>query len=158
MKIYTDIIHSRSAGLVREDRSLERCGSLGMIFARLVAMMLLAFAGCSASSGSAHPVDTSRARDALKTALDHWKSGKTPQSLSSSATPMTVQDFDWEAGVKLVDYQIQGEGEPVDANLRIQVKLNLGPGKGKTKSGEKTVSYLVGTSPSVTVFRDMFRR
>ena len=39
---------------------------------------------------------------------------------------MTVQDFDWEAGAKLVDYQIQGEGEPVDANLRIQVKLNLG--------------------------------
>ena len=158
MKASVNSIHSRSAELVREDRSLERYGSLGMIFACLAAMMLPAFGGCSASSGSAHPVDTSRARDALKTALDHWKSGKTPQSLSSSATPMTVQDFDWEAGIKLVDYQILGEGEPVDANLRIKVKLNLGAGKGKSKSGEKTVSYLVGTSPSVTVFRDMFSR
>ena len=28
----------------------------------------------------------------------------------------------------------------------------------KDKTTEKTVWYLVGTSPSVTVFRDMFRR
>ena len=26
------------------------------------------------------------------------------------------------------------------------------------QAGEKTVTYLVGTSPSVTVFRDMFKR
>ena len=54
MRAYVNPTHSRSAELVREDRSLERYGSLGVIFACLVAMMLLAFAGCSASSGSAH--------------------------------------------------------------------------------------------------------
>lgn len=156
-ELHDAVVRPRSLRPVHEDRNLDRYGSMGVIFAGLVAMMLLTFPGCS-SSGSPHPVDPSRAREALKTALDEWKGGKSPRSLSSSATPMTVQDFDWESGAKLVDYQIQGDGEPVDANLRIKVKLNLSGVKGKAKNGEKTVTYLVGTSPSVTVFRDMFRR
>ena len=91
--------------------------------------------------------------------MDQWKTGESPKSLESSATPMTVQDFDWAAGAKLVDYQIVDDGKAYDANLRVQVKLVLGdPAKHKSKAAAKTVWYLVGTSPSVTVFRDMFRR
>ena len=65
-----------------------------------------------------------------KTALDHWKSGKTPQSLSSSATPMTVQDFDWEAGAKLVDYQIHGR-------RRARRRQPAHPGQARTSTGGK---------------------
>jgi hypothetical protein len=72
---------------------------------------------------------------------------------------MTVQDFDWAAGAKLLDYQVVNDGKAYDANLSVQVKLVLSsPGKEKGNAVEKTVWYLVGTSPSVTVFRDMFRR
>ena len=72
---------------------------------------------------------------------------------------MTVQDFDWAAGAKLIDYQVIDDGKAYDANLRVQVKLTLSnPGKDKGKAAEKTVWYVVGTSPSVTVFRDMLRR
>ncbi len=72
---------------------------------------------------------------------------------------MTVQDFDWAAGARLVDYQVIDDGKAYDANLRVQVKLTLnGPGKSQGKAAEKTVWYLVGTSPSVTVFRDMLRK
>ena len=72
---------------------------------------------------------------------------------------MTVQDFDWMAGAKLVDYQIVDDGKAYDANLRVQVKLNLSdPGMASGKDTEKKVWYLVGTSPSVTVFRDALRR
>jgi hypothetical protein len=147
---------SLSARPFQDERNLSRYGSLGVIFACLVAMMLLTMSGCSSSR--AHAVDTPRAREALKTALEHWKQGDAPRSLSSSATPMTVQDFDWESGIKLLDYQILDDGQPADANLRVRVKLTMSGGKGKAKSTEKTVSYLVGTSPSVTVFRDMLRR
>jgi hypothetical protein len=38
------------------------------------------------------------------------------------------------------------------------LKLTLAGNQGKGKKVEKTVYYLVGTSPSVTVFRDMLRR
>ncbi len=98
---------------------------------------------------------TSRAREALKTALDQWKAGGSVKSLESSATPMTVQDFDWASGAKLIDYEIFDDGKAYDANLRVQVKLSLG---GPGKATEKKVWYLVGTSPSVTVFRDALRR
>jgi hypothetical protein len=128
-------------------------GTLGVLVACLGVLATLLLSGCD--STHAHDVDESRAREALKTALDQWKSGAAPKSLQQSATPMTIQDFDWMAGVKLNDYQIVDEGKAYDANLRVQVKLTL-TGQGKTT--EKKVWYLVGTSPSVTVFRDMLRR
>jgi hypothetical protein len=127
-------------------RRRSACGALAMIVA-------LSIAGCS--SGVANPVDPDRARDALKSALDHWKSGGDPLSMPTSATPMTVQDLEWQSGAKLLDYQVLGDGEPADANLRVKVKLTLA---GKSKNAEKTVNYLVTTSPAVTVFRDSMRR
>jgi hypothetical protein len=139
-----------------DPRSFSHYGTLGVIAACLGAMLILAFSGCS--SGSAHAVDQPRAREALKTALDHWKQGENPRSLSSSATPMTVQDLEWEGGAKLVDYQIMDDGQTADANLRVKVRLTTSGAKAGSKSTEKTVSYLVTTSPSVTVFRDMLRR
>ena len=124
----------------------------------LVLVAALTLAGCRGSS-VAYAVDPPRARDALKTALDTWKSGQTPDSLKSSSTPMTVQDLDWAGGAKLVDYQILDDGKALDANLSVRVKLVLdGRNKKTGKANEKAVWYLVTTSPSVTVFRDAFRR
>ena len=94
---------------------------------------------------------------ALTTALDHWKSGGDPLSMPSSSTPMTVQDLEWQSGARLLDYEVLGDGVPADANLRVKVKLTLA-NKAKGKNAEKTVNYLVTTSPAVTVFRDSMRR
>jgi hypothetical protein len=133
-------------------------GTLCVLIAWLVALATMLLPGCSGSS-QAHAVDPPLARESLKTALEQWKKGESSRSLQSSATPMTVQDFDWTAGAKLVDYQIVDEGRAEDANLRVRVKLTLKqPGKDQGKSAEKEVWYLVGTSPSVTVFRDALRR
>ena len=137
-------------------RSLSHYGTLGVIVACLGALLILMLSGCSSSS--AHAVDAPQAREALKTALDHWKQGENPRSLSAAATPMTVQDLEWEGGAKLIDYQILDDGQPADANLRVKVKLTTSSAKAGGKNTEKTVSYLVTTSPSVTVFRDMLRR
>jgi hypothetical protein len=126
--------------------------------AGLVVLAALPLAGCWSSS-QAHAVDAPRAREALKTALDHWKGGQSPQSLGASPTPMTVQDFEWAGGARLIDYQLIDEGQAKDANLSIKVKLVLdAPGKGSSKPTETAVWYLVTTSPSVTVFRDAFHR
>jgi hypothetical protein len=136
--------------------ALIKYGTLGVIAACLAALLILTLSGCSSSN--AHAVDPPRAREALKTALDYWKQGESPKSLSSGATPMTVQDLEWEGGAKLIDYQILDDGQQADANLRVKVKLTTSGAKGGSKNSEKTVNYLVTTSPSVTVFRDMLRR
>jgi hypothetical protein len=156
MSTTTSSVSHRPARPVGDDKRLVAYGSLAVIFACLVAMILLTLPGCSISS--AHAVDTPRAREALKTALDHWKKGDSPRSLSASTSPMTVQDFEWESGVRLLEYEVLDEGQPADANLRVRVKLTTEGGKGRAKTTEKSVNYLVGTSPSVTVFRDMLRR
>jgi hypothetical protein len=133
-------------------------GTLWMLAACLGLLTILFLSGCS-GPGQAHAVNPSGAREALTTALEQWKKGEGPKSLESSATPMTVQDLDWAAGAKLIDYQLVDDGKAQDANLLVQVKLTLSdPGKDKGKGAEKKVWYVVGTSPSVTVFRDMLRR
>jgi hypothetical protein len=136
----------------------DRHGSLRALAAGLGALAIASFSGCGGPS-RAQPVEASRAREALKVALEHWKNGEDPKSLRSSATPMVAQDFEWSSGAKLIDYRILDDGKEEDANLRVAVQLTLSePGKGDAKPVEKKASYVVGTSPSVTVFRDMMRR
>jgi hypothetical protein len=145
----------------RLDKNPGLYGSLWVVAACLIVLATLLLPGCSNSSG-AHAVDVPQARDALKIALDAWKKGETSQSLASSSTPMTVQDFEWDQGAKLIDYELVGDGRADGPNLRIQAKLTLTgePVKGKkeAKPTEKKASYVVGTSPRVTVFRDILKR
>jgi hypothetical protein len=142
----------------RDSGATSRYGTLILLLACVGVLVVLFIAGCSSSS-QAHAVNPSVARESLKTALEQWKKGESPRSLATFATPMTVQDFDWIAGARLIDYQVVEDGKAYDANLRIRVKLTLSdPANANGKSAEKTVWYLVGTSPSVTVFRDALRR
>ena len=100
--------------------------------------------GCSNSS-AAHAVDEPQARDALKIALDEWKKGESIKSLASSSTPMIVQDFEWDSGAKLIDYQIIDDGKAEDANLRIQREAHhdggptAGSNQGKTAEKKRLV-------------------
>ena len=121
--------------------------------ARLAALALLAaaaWAGCSGPRGSA-PVDAARARAALNATLEGWKRGDAPAALGAGPAPITAQDLDWLAGARLVEFRVTGEGRDEHVNLYIPVDLTL-----KTPEGQevrKSVTYVVGTSPSVTVFR-----
>lgn len=113
-----------------------------------IAVVIAAIGGCGDKPVAA-PVNPEKARAALRTTLDAWKAGRTIESLAKDDPPIVAQDFDWMAGVKLDNYEVQGDGTPQDANLRIPVKLSL---KGK---GQKTVTYIVGTDIKLTVFRSM---
>jgi hypothetical protein len=123
------------------------------LWAAYLSLLLIVAAGCG--GGPSHPVDTGVARKTLVETLDRWKEGETPEDLQKSKPQIVVQDMDWLGGAELVAYEVVGDGEPIDANLLAKVKLTL---KGKDgKTSVKTVSYLVGTSPALTVFRDMMR-
>lgn len=117
-----------------------------LVVASLAAVLL---SGCSGSAPSA--VDDGQARDTLKTALDGWKKGDSPSALKEASPSIIVQDLDWINGDKLVDYQLDGDSKTREANLYIPVKLTIKRGQGKEV--KKSVSYIVSTNPTHTVFR-----
>jgi hypothetical protein len=119
-------------------------------FASLVSLVMIA-AACSCSSRAA-PVDAPRAREALKVALDGWKKGDAPASFANALPAMTVQDLDWMGGARLLDYQLDGDGKETGPNLHVPVGLTIQTPQGKEV--KKKVSYIVGTSPILTVFRE----
>lgn len=110
--------------------------------------------GRSNEPGKAADVDAPRARESLKTALDRWKKGEAPSALKSARPAIVVQDMDWEGGASLVDYRIEGDGKGDTANLRVPVALSLRDAGGR--DAKKSVTYVVGTSPTITVFREIF--
>jgi hypothetical protein len=119
-----------------------------------LASCLVLLGGCETAYRSA-PVKPDVALQTLQTTLDEWKSGATLESLRKRTPEIVVQDLDWTRGKKLVAYEVLGNGEPVDANLIAKVKLTLQDAEGQNT--EKTVTYVVGTSPVLTVFRDLTR-
>ena len=108
--------------------------------------------GC-AGSGASYPVDPERARTTLRSALESWKRGDKIESLKAGSPPIVAQDFDWMAGARLDDYAVLDDGRAEDANLRVKVQLAVRPARGA--AARKTVTYVVGTDPALTVFRAM---
>ena len=134
--------------LIRPARPASRRPIAGALAALAVAG---AVAGCSGGPRAA-PVAPDRAREALRTALDRWKQGDPPEALKGADPPIVVQDFDWMAGRRLVAYRVLGDGEDDDANLRIPVALTIAKADGGEARSD--VTYVVGTDPVLTVFRD----
>ena len=117
-------------------------------------LALLLAAGCSNKGFDNAPVDATRARDALKAALDSWKKGDPAGALEKGSPAIYVIDPDWQAGVKLKDYQIVGTGEEKDAHLHCSVKLTLTGPNGQEVRRDAT--FVVSTAPNVTVSRKIF--
>jgi hypothetical protein len=120
----------------------------------IVPIFLVAFVVTSCSKQKhAAPVDAKMAQESLRTVLESWKKGDDPGSLRQGKPSITVQDLDWKAGYVLLDFEIVGEGKFDDANLLCPVKLRLRDPQGKEVTRE--VTYMVGTDPVITVFREM---
>jgi hypothetical protein len=121
---------------------------------RLVMLSFLVFAAAGCGGGlRLADVDPVAAREALEKTLDGWKKGDAPAALKSGTPSIVAQDLDWLAGAKLVDYRVSGDGKPMAANLHVPVTLTLKTAKGKEV--KKNVTYIVGTSPYLTVFRSL---
>jgi len=120
-----------------------------------VLLSLALLPGCSQGPPRSAPVDASKARQTLKRVLEGWKKGETPDSLKAESPSIIVQDMDWLEAMKLRTYELQGTSIEEGANLVAQVKMTLVDPQGADV--EKSVTYVVGTAPVLTVFRDQFR-
>ena len=107
--------------------------------------------GCSPYPTKAAPVDEELALQTLTSFLEAWKGGRAIEELAREPVPVVGQDFDWMSGKQLLSYRISGSGIPQDANLRVEVELDL-TDQSESKRTKKVI-YIVGTDPSLTVFR-----
>ena len=116
---------------------LPRRGVVGLILAAML------FAGCSSGDAPSYPLDKELARGSVQKAMQAWVDGKTPKELQPD---IVVGDTAWEQGKKLVSFEIVADEETTDgSNLYIRVKRKL-------DSSESKVTYIVGTTPVVTIF------
>ncbi len=112
---------------------------------------LLSFAVGCGDAASKHRVESTTARQVLENVLKGWQNGDSIDAWREKQPSVVIQDMDWKRGVPLQSFEIIGDGDAVDANLYCQVKLKFAkPQNGKS---EQVVTYLVGTSPVLTVFR-----
>ncbi len=73
--------------------------------------------------------------------------------MKEGSPSIVAQDLDWLGGAKLVAFQVSGDGKPIEANLYVPVDLTLKMPNGKQV--KKKATYVVGTSPYLTVFRSL---
>jgi hypothetical protein len=110
-------------------------------------------AGCTPSNPNA-PVDAQKARETLRTALESWKKGDASTALESASPPIYIIDPEWQAGAKLTDYEILGDGEEKDAHLFCKVRLKVRAPGGK--EAQQEVTFVISTAPNLTVSRKIF--
>ncbi|MCC6418756.1 MAG: hypothetical protein IT429_11020 [Gemmataceae bacterium] len=109
-------------------------------------VLLVYLSGCGAGP------DLNRAEAAVKTCMDKWKEGGTPQQLADKTIEIT--DPDWKAGYRLLDYQLKAVSAQPQQGPRVIVTLNLQSRAGKKM--KKEVAYEVLIKDKVQIGRDAF--
>ena len=120
---------------------------------RIVILAALALIGCGGSKPPPMAGTPESSRFALVVALDGWKAGSTYQELSDRPTPLHFVDDDLNRGTKLLDYRIEGEGQPRGTGYSYVVTLTL-QDKDAGKTRTKKVAYTAVTEPKHAVTRE----
>jgi hypothetical protein len=115
-------------------------------------LMSLGTVGCGRSNGRGLSVDPELAKQSFDAFLAAWKQGKSQSELKSLSPSIISGDEDWSAGSKLVGYKVSDRVFNDGANLHLTAELQLAGAK-KKKPGRTSITYVVGTSPVITIFR-----
>jgi hypothetical protein len=91
------------------------------------------------------------ARAALRTALETWRQGERPESLHGASTPILITDDDWQAGRRLVRYQVEEAQETDGPGLRCNVVLGIEDERGSRI--ERRALYQVDIHPHLVIAR-----
>jgi hypothetical protein len=116
----------------------------------LLALAALMVAGCGAYN-KPMPLDKQVAKDSFKAFLDAWKAGEQQTALKDKTPSIVGGDPDWGAGAKLIDYKVVEQEKDDGSNLHPTAELVLQTAEGRQTS---KITYVVGTSPVITVFRE----
>lgn len=118
----------------------------------LLALALPLLGGCRGRTGAVEATPE-KARETLRQGLEAWKNGKSAKDIQSGDA-IVFADSDLEKGMKLLAYEVQGDGESDGFDWQCRVKLSLQDAKG-AKSEVRAV-YNVNTSPKLVIVRMEF--
>jgi hypothetical protein len=96
--------------------------------------------------------DLNGAQSAVKTSLDRWKEAGTAKQLAAQS--IEIAEPDWNAGWRLLDYEVKSATAPPQQGPRVVVRLQLQDRAGKTQN--KEVAYEVIPGNPVRIGRDAF--
>lgn len=121
-------------------------------FVLLVVSVLASGCGNSRAQSSE---ELDRARSSLQAALDAWKNKETPKKLQARSPAIQISDPDWNAGTRLLDFEIQRTEGDKDKATRCHARLSLQDRAGK-KSDKDVVFDVRASSSEVVIGRDPF--
>ena len=102
----------------------------------------------------AENVDPDQAKQALQTALEAWKSGKSNADLGSLQPPIVMNEADWTNGGRLLDYKMNEAGSLDGRQVRWVVQIKVQDKAGKVS--ERKATYIIDTTPRIVIVRDNF--
>jgi hypothetical protein len=114
----------------------------------VLGLAALGLAGCGPK---ARPSDPAAARATLTRVLDAWHKGDSLGSFQGTSPAVTVIEPQWKEGVRLLQYEVEGEPKPSGFDLLFSVKLSLQDRAGKKQ--EAKGRYTVSTAPALVVIR-----
>jgi hypothetical protein len=106
--------------------------------AALLAVGLLALAGCGPSGTARFVPNQTSAREALEAALNAWKGGQPVGRVEGHSPAIEVVDSRRQAGQKLSAFEITGEDTTPEGHRRFTVKLTL-----QQPAGTQEARYVV---------------
>jgi hypothetical protein len=120
-------------------------------FTIAIALILVVQFGCSRRLDP--DVDPAAADIALRTGLDAWKSGKSPEDLEKARPSIIMNEDDWRTGKQLLDFTMD-KGAKSGRQVRCKVHIKL-QGKDGTTT-ERDAVYIIDTTPRIVIVRDLF--
>ena len=117
---------------------------------RILLFLALLLAGCGPARGP--DSDPTQAAALLRTALDAWKAGTAPTALQAHRPPIWFNEPDCRGACKLLNYRLQDGPTMYGRQVRVVARLTLQPQTGKTV--DRTIAYLVDTTPNCVIARD----
>jgi hypothetical protein len=115
--------------------------------------LIVSFAtGCG--HHSAENVTPDQADDALRTALNSWKDGKTRADLESQRPSIIMNDPDLSSDNHLLEFKMGDAGRLEGRQMRWMVEIKLQDKNGKISN--KKATYIIDTNPQIVIVRDPF--
>jgi hypothetical protein len=95
-----------------------------VLFSAAILLAAAFVAGCGGTP-IPQPTDPTKAVAVLKTTLEKWKNGTPIASLQKETPAVYASDEDWEAGQKLVAFELRDVLDQGGVATRIPVRLNI---------------------------------
>src|SRR5262249_11368711 len=111
----------------------------------------LAAAGLLGCKPAPKQADPQSARETLNRALQAWQKGQSLEAFQKTSPVVKAAESQWQQGVRLVEFELKGEGKPSGFDHQFTVQMSTQDRAGK--KSQETAIYHVSTSPALVIIR-----